>query len=97
MLAGDLEFDEEAWDAARIALHDARYLDGGQTVQVTAAQHIATGELCGFNELVIGPDLTRATHQEDTLVLTSIAVIGWACWSNAPGCSPGARWLRTPR
>ncbi len=68
--AGDLEFDEEAWDAARIALHDARYLDGGQTVQVTAAQHIATGELCGFNELVIGPDLTRATHQEDTLVLT---------------------------
>ncbi len=68
--AGDLEFDEEAWDAARIALHDARYLDGGQTVQVTAAQHIASGELCGFNELVIGPDLTRATHQEDTLVLT---------------------------
>ena len=68
--AADLEFDEEAWDAARIALHDARYLDGGQTLQVTAAQHIATGELCGFNELVIGPDLTRATHQEDTLVLT---------------------------
>ena len=68
--AADLEFDEEAWDAARIALHDGRYLDGGQTLQVTAAQHVATGELCGFNELVIGPDLTRATHQEDTLVLT---------------------------
>lgn len=67
--AAALEFDEEAWDAARITLHDDRYLQGGNTVQVTAAQHIATGELCGFNELVVGQDLTRATHQEDTLVL----------------------------
>lgn len=67
--AAALEFDEETWDAARIALHDNRYLQGGNTVQVTAAQHIATGELCGFNELVIGRDATRASHQEDTLVL----------------------------
>ncbi len=67
--AAALEFDEESWDAARIAVHDDRYLSGGQTVQVTAAQHIATGELCGFNELVIGADRSRATHQEDTLVL----------------------------
>ncbi|MFT4294976.1 MAG: GNAT family N-acetyltransferase [Micropruina sp.] len=67
--SADMEFDEEAWDAARIAVHDARYLAGGQTMQVTAAQHIASGELCGFNELVIGKDRTRTTHQEDTLVL----------------------------
>ena len=64
-----LEFDEESWDAARIAEHDARYTDSGRTLQVTAAQHIETGELCAFNELVIGRDLTAATHQEDTLVL----------------------------
>ena len=38
-------------------------------MQVTAAQHIATGELCAFNELVIGKDRTEASHQEDTLVL----------------------------
>ena len=68
--AAALEFDEEVWDAARIALHERRHLEGGNTVQVTAAQHRGTGELCGFNELVIGRDLTRATHQEDTLVLT---------------------------
>ncbi len=68
--AAALEFDEETWDAARIELHDTRFLQGGNTVQVTAAQHIATGELCGFNELVIGSDRTRATHQEDTLVLS---------------------------
>lgn len=64
-----LEFDEEKWDAARIAEHDAKYTDSGRVIQVTAAEHIATGELCAFNELVIGKDRTEASHQEDTLVL----------------------------
>jgi GNAT superfamily N-acetyltransferase len=64
-----LEFDEEAWDAGRVSEHDARYTDAGRTLQITAAQHIATGELCAFNELVIGKDRTAASHQEDTLVL----------------------------
>ncbi len=67
--AAGLEFDEEKWDAARIAEHDARYTSSGRTLQVTAAQHIKTGELCAFNELVIGKDRTQASHQEDTLVL----------------------------
>lgn len=67
--AAALEFDEETWDAARIGEHDSRYTDSGRTLQVTAAQHMATGELCAFNELVIGKDRTEATHQEDTLVL----------------------------
>ncbi len=67
--AAAMEFDEEVWDAARVAEHDAKYVDAGRTLQVTAAQHIATGELCAFNELVIGRDRTEATHQEDTLVL----------------------------
>lgn len=67
--AAALEFDEETWDAARIAEHDALYTDTGRTLQVTAAQHIPTGELCAFNELVIGKDRTEASHQEDTLVV----------------------------
>ncbi|MEZ3161532.1 GNAT family N-acetyltransferase [Microbacterium sp. BWT-B31] len=65
----DLDIDEEAWDAARIAAHDAQYTSSGRLIQVTAAEHIATGELCAFNELVIGKDRTGVTHQEDTLVL----------------------------
>ena len=64
-----MEFDEEVWDAARVARHDALYIDAGRVLHVTAAEHIATGELCAFNELVIGKDRTRATQQEDTLVL----------------------------
>ena len=45
------------------------YTDVGRLLLVTAAQHIETGELCAFNELVIGKDRTEATQQEDTLVL----------------------------
>lgn len=65
----NLEFAEETWDVERIRSYESRYIEGGQTVLVTAAQHIETGELCAFNELVIGEDLTIASHQEDTLVL----------------------------
>ena len=67
--AAEMEFDEEVWDAARVARHDALYTDAGRLLLVTAAQHIATGELCAFNELVVGADRTEASHQEDTLVL----------------------------
>lgn len=67
--AADMEFDEETWDAGRIAVHDARYTDSGRLLLVTAAQHIATGELCAFNEIAVGADRREASHQEDTLVL----------------------------
>lgn len=65
----DLEMDAETWDAERVARHDARYLEGGQTCQVTAAQHVESGELVAYNELVISEDRTRPTSQEDTLVI----------------------------
>ncbi|MFK4850832.1 GNAT family N-acetyltransferase [Microbacterium sp. ZW T6_19] len=67
----ELDMPEENWDAERVARHDARHLDRGNTVLVTAAQHVATGELCAFNELAIGRRADETTHQEDTLVLSS--------------------------
>ncbi|MDQ0645360.1 GNAT family N-acetyltransferase [Microbacterium murale] len=67
----DLGMPAEKWDAERIARHDDRYAQRGNTVLVTAAQHIATGELCAYNELSIGGDPTTVSHQEDTLVLSS--------------------------
>ena len=66
--AAGIEFDEEVWDAARIADHEKPYLASGRTLHVTAAQHVESGELVAFNELVIGADRTETTHQEDTLV-----------------------------
>lgn len=67
----DLDMPEEIWDAERVARHDERHLQGGNTVLVTAAEHVATGELCAYNELSIGRDPASVTHQEDTLVLSA--------------------------
>ncbi|HMR49835.1 MAG TPA: GNAT family N-acetyltransferase [Arachnia sp.] len=67
--SGAMEYDEEAWDADRVARHDQRTLDGGHTMLVTAARHDATGELVGFTELSIGEDKTAPTSQVDTLVV----------------------------
>lgn len=64
-----MEFDEETWDAERVARHDARWVEAGMTAQITAAQHRETGALVAFNELVIGSDRTLRTEQQDTLVL----------------------------
>ena len=65
----ELGTPEEAWDAARVARQDERIAQRGWSMQVTAAQHIDTGELCAFNELAIGSDAASVTHQYDTLVL----------------------------
>lgn len=67
--SGDLETDEESWDAERVVEGEKRIAEMGQTMQVTVAQHIPTGELAAFTELGIGPDLSATTHQHDTLVL----------------------------
>ena len=67
--SGDLEIDEETWDAERIARRDERFVEGGQTVSVAAVEHVASGTLAAFNELVIGSDPEGVTHQYCTLVL----------------------------
>ena len=67
--SGGLEVDEEIWDADRVARRDQRLLAGGQTMSVTAVEHMPTGALAAFNELMIGPDLGGVTHQQCTLVL----------------------------
>ena len=53
----------------RVHAHDQRWADLGSTVQVTAAQHIISGELCAFSELSLKGAPDSVTHQEDTLVL----------------------------
>jgi len=66
-----LDHDEEVWDAARVADWERSYTDADRHLLVTVAQHVDSGELAAFNELVVGKDRTAVTHQEDTLVVAS--------------------------
>lgn len=66
----ELGTPEEIWDADRVRELEQRQAAKGFLIQVTAAQHIATGELCAFNELAVrASDPGDTTHQYDTLVL----------------------------
>lgn len=67
--SADMEYDEEAWDAARVERAEAKHLEGGLTMLLTVARHIESGTLVAFNELVLPTDATRPTDQWDTLVL----------------------------
>lgn len=66
--SGDMDFAEESWDADRVARREARILSSGQAVSVVAVQHVPTGELVAYNELVIAADRTGVTEQYGTLV-----------------------------
>lgn len=67
-----LSTPEETWDAERVARSDARFLDSGHDVLVTAAQHVPTGELAAFTELSLRlSEPAGVSHQEDTLVLAA--------------------------
>ncbi|CAH0181300.1 MULTISPECIES: GNAT family N-acetyltransferase [unclassified Microbacterium] len=94
----DLGMPPEKWDAERVARHDERYAQRGTTVLVTAAEHIATGELCAYNELAIDTDPGDTSHQEDTLVLAShrghrlgmlVKTAGLLAWHDQHPDSPG--------
>lgn len=67
----DMGSPEETWDADRVREQDERWIAMGHVVQVTAAEHIATGELCAYNELSLKGSPDSVTQQNDTLVLSA--------------------------
>lgn len=64
-----LEADEEVWDAARLVAGEKRIAEMGQTMLITAAQHVSSGALAAFTELGTASMTDATTHQHDTLVL----------------------------
>lgn len=67
--SGDMEVVEQTWDAARVVRRDAQLTSAGQAVSVSAVQHVPTGRIVAYNELIIGADRAEVTHQYGTLVL----------------------------
>jgi GNAT superfamily N-acetyltransferase len=66
--SGEMDFVAEEWDADRVVRREARLTGAGQTVSVVAAEHVPTGELVAYNELLIAADHAGVTHQFGTLV-----------------------------
>lgn len=58
----------DPWDAARIREHDERISGSGRTMLTAAVEHVPSGALVGFSELICS-DAGRVATQEDTLVL----------------------------
>lgn len=66
--SGDMDFVAEQWDADRVVRREAQLTGAGQAVSVVAVQHIPSGDLVAYNELLISADRASVTHQFGTLV-----------------------------
>jgi GNAT superfamily N-acetyltransferase len=64
-----LDEPEDVWTAERVRAQDEHAGDGGRTLLVTAVEHIASGRLAGYTELVTPAETTRVVEQRDTIVL----------------------------
>lgn len=60
---------EEKWDAERVIARDRRNTDAGLTLSVAAVEHVPTGRLVAYSELMLGRERTRPSHQWGTLVV----------------------------
>ena len=67
--SGDLEIDDEPWDAGRVRNRDERRQRANLTPLVAAAIHRPSGELVAFNDVLVPDDRTRPVAQAVTLVL----------------------------
>jgi len=95
---GDIDVEEETWDAARVRAREDRVARIDQLWAVTAVLHRSSGRIVAFNELVIGSDRTGMTENYGTLVLaehrghrlgTIVKCLGLLKWRELVPASPG--------
>jgi GNAT superfamily N-acetyltransferase len=66
--AGDDGRQEEVWDARRVAEEDELLLARGLWKLAAVAEHVASGHLVAFSELLLAPDAPAEAWQMATLV-----------------------------
>ena len=67
--AAGLDVNEENWTEDRVRDYEERRSESPRAVLTTIAVHAVTGDIAGFTELSIPPELDRPVEQNDTLVL----------------------------
>ncbi len=65
---GDLQMDEEVWDAERVREAESRSATQDRYLLTTAAEHVASGRLVAYSVLSVPVAAGRVAWQEDTLV-----------------------------
>lgn len=64
----DLDLEPETWDADRVRAREATIAAQGRTLLVTAARHVATGELVAYSDIAVTVHDPANAFQWDTLV-----------------------------
>lgn len=65
-----IALDREAWTGERVRAQERELAERGEALLVTAAQHLASGELAAYTEIAVPADGDKA-EQYDTLVAIS--------------------------
>ena len=66
---GDLDLEEENWDAGRVREQWARSRAQGRRSVESVARHLESGRLVGFTDLQISAATPHLAYQSDTIVL----------------------------
>nr|WP_201469625.1 GNAT family N-acetyltransferase [Microbacterium hydrocarbonoxydans] len=66
--SGEMDFVAEVWDADRVVRRERRLTSAGQALSIVAVEHLPSGTIVAYNELLIGADRSSITHQLGTLV-----------------------------
>lgn len=66
---GELQLEEEDWDAARVRDQYATILAMGRRVVETVARHVPSGRLVGYTQVQVSPETPALGYQQDTLVV----------------------------
>jgi GNAT superfamily N-acetyltransferase/RimJ/RimL family protein N-acetyltransferase len=67
--SGNLEIEEESWDAERVRHHDELRRQSGRVRLVAAIEHVPNARLVAFNGLSVPEERRRPVQQGVTLVL----------------------------